>query len=181
MLFLPQAIAIGATNRNCGKTTYICGLLSRFKEHKPIAIKIKTVYPDDSKWHGTGTPLVGDFELREENAETGKKDSVRMLQAGAAKVFYLKTKNSFLEVSITEMLKDIPKDQPIIIESNSLLEIFKPALFLMIKSDDKSKFKPSALKFMDQADLVLDTDGESYSLPPSELPLSWSLNKWLMI
>lgn len=181
MLALPNFIAIGATNRNCGKTSYICGLLTRYSEHHPIAVKIKTIYPDDSKRHGTGSPLTGNFELREEKKKTGEKDSVRMLLAGAAKVYYLKTKIDSLKDGLEDLIKKLPDHRPIIVESNSLLEIARPAFFVMIKSANKADYKPSAIKFMHQADLVLETDGESHSLPPSDLPLVWSSQQWLRI
>ncbi len=181
MLQLPHAIVVGATNRNCGKTSFVCQLLSRFAEFKPIAIKIKTVYPNDSKWHGSGSQMKGNFEFKQETRIDGREDSVRMLNAGASQVFYLKVLIDYLAEGLETLLKQIPPNCPLIFESNSFLEVGKPALFVLIKSADSEKYKPSAKKFMHEADILIDTDGENHSLSPSAILISWYNQQWNLI
>lgn len=175
MILLPTTLVVGASSRNCGKTTFICELLDRFAAYKPIAVKIKTVYPGDDRWHGKGGKLTSPFIIREETVTTGMEDSVRFLQAGAEKVYYIKSHANSLTEAIQLFLKMIPKSRPLIFESNSVRDCIEPSVFLMIIG---STIKPSAKRLKSLVDRTIDTDGAKHNPAPSALNLSWTGEGW---
>lgn len=177
-MLLPQALVVGATSRNCGKTSFICQLVSRFQNSQPIAIKVKTLYPNDQRWHGSGSLLNTPFEIREAGTGRGVVDSERLLDAGAHRVFYLKTRVEFLGSALPELLNQIPSMHPLIFESNSVLQLLHPGIFLMIKGSDPENYKPSALRFMEDADFLIGTNGEQHFPSPSELAIHWTGTRW---
>lgn len=174
MINLPNALLIGATSKNCGKTTFVCQLLELHKAHHPIAVKIKTLYPGDGKWHGKGSDLEGKFTLREEFQDSGLEDSGRMLLSGANRVFYIKSASDNLEEAVAKFLENVPSHSPILFESNSVRDIIQPAAFIMIKGADPKDYKPSSLRLMEFADIHIKTDGERHDPSPSEIRLTWS-------
>lgn len=178
MISLPAALVVGATSRNCGKTSFICQIIDQVREYQPVAIKIKTVYPNDSAWHGKGSTLNTPFVIREETADSGMDDSKRFLKAGAQKVFYVKSFIDNLELAMESLLELIPDNCPLIFESNSILDVLNPAAFIMIRQSDTKSFKPSAIRLIHKANLLIETDGEKHSPPPSALAISWNGNKW---
>jgi hypothetical protein len=171
-------LTVGATNRNLGKTEFICRLLERFHKKKIVAIKIKTLYTGDSHFHGKGTVLKGNYLIREENFEEGLDDSKRFITAGASKVFYIKSKIDFLEIAIEEILGKFPHDQLFISESNSLLKFHKPGVFIMITGPDQSIYKPSSLEYMEKADLIIKSDGRKFDTDPEEITLMTNKSSW---
>ncbi len=176
MINSPTALVVGATSRNCGKTTFICALTERFRSFLPVAVKVKTIYPGDEHWHGKGRPLEQGFIIREEKLLDGMDDSIRMLRSGANQVFYIKSFHAELTSAIQQFFRLIPNDVPVIFESNSVMEIINPAAFLMIEEHDRANFKPSAQRLIHKANLVIKTNGESHMPSPSELDIVWRSN-----
>ncbi len=96
MIKFPNLLLIAGTGRNSGKTTFACSTIKKVSEIiKVTALKISPHF------HG-GTEslkmLVGNenFNLYEETSATSDKDSSKMLQAGAVKVYYIETSDSFI-------------------------------------------------------------------------------------
>jgi len=180
MISLPQALVIGATSRNCGKTSFISQLLKQFSEYKPIAVKIKTLYPNDDSWHGSGCQLDSPYNIREELVVTGMKDSQRWLRSGAHKVFYIKSYHESLESALKEFLSRIPETLPLIIESNSLRDFVEPSGFFVISDGVESNYKPSAKRLLPFADQIIKTDGERHIPSPSELDIKLNKSEWIV-
>ena len=180
MIRLPRALVIGATSRNCGKTSFISQLTEQFSEFLPIAVKIKTLYPDDDSWHGSGRKLDSPFSIREELIDTGMKDSQRWLRSGAHKVYYIKSYHDSLESAIKIFLDQIPVALPLIIESNSIRDFIEPSGFFVISDGEESNFKPSARRLLPLADRIIKTDGERHVPSTSELNIQWNSTKWLV-
>jgi hypothetical protein len=75
----------------------------------------------------------------------------------------------------------IPPGNMVIIESNSIREIIRPAIYLLIMGAEPSLYKPSAIETAVYADITITTDGSSYSVPPERLPIRISGNAWKTI
>ncbi len=174
-------LVIGASSRNLGKTTLICSLLRRFAEFPLTALKIKTMQEGDETFHGKGSTLEGPYLIREETSLNGTEDSVRLLNAGATQVLYLKTRRDSLRESFQTTLEMIPQGNLVIVESNSLVEIIRPAIYILIKGYDPKLYKPSSLRTEKHADIILKSDGKRFSIDPEHLPVRTSGNRWEII
>ncbi len=171
-------LAVGATNRNLGKTEFICRLLQRFIEHEIIAIKIKSIYPDDKKFHGKDLDPDTNYLIRKENPVFGLDDSKRFLSAGAKSVYYIKSKIEHLGVAIREVISEYSASQLFIAESNSVMQYFTPGGFLMIKGPNPDDYKPSSLKFMDQSDMIIYSNGKVFDIMPEKVNIRINNNTW---
>ncbi len=178
MIQFKNLLAIGATNRNLGKTEFICRILERFAKHEIIAIKIKSIYPDDKKFHGKDLDPDNDFLIRKENSVTGLEDSRRFIAAGAKSVYYIKSKIDYLNKAIIDVKSQYPDNQLFVAESNSVLQYFIPGGFLMIKGPNPVDYKPSSLKFMDQANITIKSNGKAFDIMPEKVHIRINNNTW---
>jgi hypothetical protein len=165
MLHEKRLILIGSTGQNAGKTTVAKALIMRLKDNFPVvALKITSVAHSGAVCprggHGCGAcvNIEGEYVLEEELGGTGK-DTALFLEAGAERVFWLRSLYSALEEGYTRFLEQIPKDAVIICESNSLRTVVEPGYFIMV--DNGKTAKPSAEAVIAQADMIL----------PSYLPM----------
>lgn len=178
MTVKPNILVVGGTNRNLGKTEFICGLLRRFSGREIIVIKIKTLYPDDLAHHGRGTSFIGNYVVREESCSGKLEDSKRFLAAGAYRVFYIKSHAAYLGKAFKEALAGSQKNQLFIVESNSIMEHIRPGAFILLSGPDNTVYKPSSLKYFDKADIVIKSTGNSFETGPEDINLSAGRNEW---
>lgn len=178
MIDFKNILAVGATNRNLGKTEFICRLLKRFQDKSIIAIKIKTIYPGDENHHGKGSKFESDFLVRKESKEKGLDDSKRFLFAGAESVYYIKAHIQHLDTAINEVRSKFSDSQLFIAESNSLLKYFQPGGFIMIKGADPKIYKPSSIELMHMADKIVYSDGASFDFTPEEINIHVDKSGW---
>ncbi|WP_420805641.1 hypothetical protein [Agrilactobacillus composti] len=159
---IPQLLQIGSTGRNSGKTQVAKGLIRRFKgEQHLIGLKIITITGARGKCQRGGvgcgicTSIDSGFELTEETNNHGQKDTMALLAAGCDQVFLLKAFKDELGTAFETFLNQVPADAAIICESNSLRQVVKPGLFIMI-NNQKNRVKPSAAAVMEMADLTIE-------------------------
>lgn len=180
MIEFPKILMIGGATRNVGKTSFIYQIIKNLSEKNIIvAIKIKTIYENDNFFHGKDiNPLKENekYRITKENDISGNEDTSKMLNAGAYKVFKIKTKNKFILEALSELNTLISDDNFIICESNSLREFIIPGLFIMIKHIKSEEIKPSALKLEKFADKIIFTDGENHDFNPKNIFISE--NNW---
>ena len=129
-------LVVSGTGRNTGKTTFVCKLIKKFKNQRCIAVKISS--------HFHSLPQDADFVVNTENYQVivegdadGKKDSQKMLEAGAKKVFYVQSKDE----SLPEVLKyiQINKEQPFIFESGAIARYLPDALHVCFSGNKQYK------------------------------------------
>lgn len=166
MLHLPKMLIIGSTARNLGKTELACALIKKnCSENKIIGLKITSYYQGESQYHSPGKTLLNkNFTITEETDNSSKKDTSRMLQAGAYRAFRIKTLNNYLKDAINQFLQLInnPKFPGVIIcESNSIRKVVEPGLFIMIK-EKKSAFKNSAIDVKKYVDKFIELEKKLY-------------------
>jgi hypothetical protein len=154
-------LVVGGHSRNIGKTSVVAGIIRKLRAQKWTAAKI-TLYGNDVCAHDGGTcgcePASGEaFELTEEYAPNDT-DTGRFLKAGAERSFWLRAPAGELARATGAIRKIIASSENVIVESNSILEVVTPDLFLMVLDFSCEDFKASSLRYMDRADAFLVID-----------------------
>ncbi len=140
---LPNLLLVAGTGRNVGKTSFACSMIQHLSgKENVIGIKIS---PHFHKISRQETTLVKNekFVIIEELDSTSGKDSSRMLQAGADKVFYAQANDDALVEVYVALLKLIPDKTAIVCESGGLRLVVKPGLFFVCKKDVQAEMKDS--------------------------------------
>jgi hypothetical protein len=154
-------VVVGGHSRNIGKTSVVAGLIRKLRDQHWTALKI-TQYGHGVCSHqgeacGCETEPEHPFALSEE-FEPSRTDSGRFLAAGADRSLWLRTPMGELARAKTTLGKIVRSGGNIIIESNSVMELLKPDLFLMVLDFSCQDVKPSSARFMDRADAFVVID-----------------------
>lgn len=161
MIHDSRLIIVGGTSRNVGKTEFSCNLIEKLvKDHDVYGLKVSTISPDILKGGSKATFLDSSYQLNEEKKRETKKDTSRMLRAGAKGVYYLQSDGAGLKEGFEEFQKLIPKNAVVVCESNSLDQCVKPELLVVVRTIDGHITK-KAEKRLTKADLVVISDGVS--------------------
>ena len=159
-------VVVGGHTRNIGKTSVVAELITNLRDRNWTAVKITQYGHGVCSTHDSGTCgcEAGEesaFALSEEY-EPSRTDSGRFLVAGAARSFWLRTPMGELAQAAETVSKIVAQSPNVIIESNSVMEIVHPDLFLMVLDPASEDFKPTSLRFMQRAHAFLLIDrGES--------------------
>jgi molybdopterin-guanine dinucleotide biosynthesis protein len=155
-------VVVGGHSRNIGKTSVVAGLIRKLRSLKWTAIKI-TQYGhgvcshEGQKCGCESADPEHPFALDEEFEPSGT-DSGRFLAAGAERSFWLRTPTGELARAAETLHKILGQSENVIVESNSVMELVQPDVFLMLLDFSCQDFKPSSLRFMDRADAFLVID-----------------------
>jgi molybdenum cofactor guanylyltransferase len=170
MISVPNMLMIGSAARKIGKTELACRLIVRLREvHDVIGIKVTTVLETDGECPrggegcGACTSFDGEFEMTQE-VPTGLKgkDTVRMLEAGAARVLWLRSLKEHLGNAISTLLETVDRGAALVCESNSLRTVVEPGLFIMVEDASPGMYKQSAADVKHHADRTIRFDGERF-------------------
>jgi hypothetical protein len=156
-------LAVGGHTRNIGKTALVVDLIRAFPEAAWTAIKITQYGHGVCSIHGEECGCAPDehlYALDEEADRNNRTDTSRFLVAGAARAFWLRSKQGRLAEAmplVRDAMANAPAAAPgrpprIIIESNTLLQFLRPALYLVVLDPSREDFKESAQRFLDRAD-----------------------------
>ncbi len=183
----PRMLLIGSAGRHAGKTEFACTLLHHFCGTTAITgVKITVIRPDDSGCPrgnsncGVCTSLDDHYAITEETNRDGAKDTSRLLNAGAARVFWLRVLDRHMAEGMSALLEAVGCNTPIICESNSIRRAIEPDLFFMVKSTMSNAFKPTARAVADLADRIVLSDGRRFDLAPDRITLhedGWRLRE----
>ncbi len=154
-------VAVGGHSRNIGKTSVVAGLIRKLRDRNWTAVKI-TQYGHGVCSHrneSCGCEAEPDhpFALSEEY-EPNKTDSGRFLAAGAVRSFWLRTPAGELRRAESTLRKILAQSENVIVESNSILDVTQPDLFLMLLDFSCEDFKASSMRHLDRADAFLVID-----------------------
>jgi molybdopterin-guanine dinucleotide biosynthesis protein A len=174
MIKIPGMLIVGATGKNVGKTEFACSLIKKFRSQCGlIGIKVTILKDDKNKpaknGHESG---VKSYCITEETNRLIKKDTGKMLAAGASKVYWLRTYRRHLEEGISELLNIVGKNTISICESNSLRNIIEPGLFIMVKDYDSENSKASAKEVSQYVDRFVYSDGKKFNIDLDEIILT---------
>ena len=151
-------VVVGGNTRNIGKTSVAAALIARLPELRWTAFKI-TQYG-----HGfctaDGRPCACQTEdacvaVNPERDASSGTDTSRFLQAGADRVFWVRTRIGRLADAMPRIRQEIAAAPNAILESNSILEFLQPDLYLTVLNPSVEDFKESARRFLPRADAIL--------------------------
>ncbi|MCA8918230.1 MAG: hypothetical protein KDB32_04065 [Planctomycetes bacterium] len=175
-----KPIIIAAPSANCGKTELACRLIAGLKDAQ--ALKITRFHRESHcPVHGVNeqgddncdgcAPAPAGFELVTDEAtlRTPRKDSDRMLKAGANPVLWLRAAPHVFEFALKTALKRFDANRPLILEGNSAATVndFGGTVVLLWPQKTrgvKASVLP-ALKRVDCLVLVEDSEGEPRRWP----------------
>ncbi|HJZ97898.1 MAG TPA: hypothetical protein VKE70_15410 [Candidatus Solibacter sp.] len=156
-------VAVGGHSRNIGKTSLVAGLIRKLRDRRWVAVKI-TQYGNSVCEHHEGSgncgcePESGEPFALSEEYEPNKTDTGRFLAAGAERSFWLRAPSGELMHAADTVRKVLSQGENVIVESNSVLELVQPDVFLMMMDFSCEDFKASSLRFMDRADAFVVVD-----------------------
>lgn len=162
-LKINSMILIGATSRNIGKTSLAMEIIDALvTRYDVIGLKVTIIKrghtgcPRGENGCGVCTSLRGNYEIEIEKDKTRSKDTSKMLNAGAKKVYWIRVYEDFVIEAIHNFCELIPINTVIICESNSIRKYLLPGLFIMLDTENPQKQKKkSALDVIDKANIVL--------------------------
>jgi len=169
MIKLDGMLMIGSAGANIGKTELACALLKKFsKEHNITGIKVTTIKDKDGQCPrggegcGVCSSLEGNFCITEETNKSYDKDTARLLEAGASRVFWMRVLKQHLVEGVNALLDVIGPDAVSICETNSLRQVVEPGLFLMVRKNDSDAWKKTAQQVRDYADRIITSQSSSF-------------------
>ena len=177
---MPRLLLIAGTGRDCGKTTFACDVIRRFKDIVPlIAVKISPHRHPLLQ----GGPVITDDEdpyIAEETSLSTGKDSSRMLAAGAHRSYFIMASDERLLTAFDNVVSLGGKDSFYICESGGLRRYIKPGLFIFIKHVEESLGKPDNDRLKDMADAAFTFGGYKHDFDPGRIMIEdncWKIKK----
>ncbi len=170
-------LLVAGSTRNIGKTSFICQLLQRVRNHAPIAIKISPHFHAPTQ----GLKVLSEnehYQLFEETNQNSTKDSSRYLQSGALRSFYIQVTDELLPDAFMALLPFLTSTNPILIESAALHKHVAAGLFVFIYNQDATS-KPATHANKQIADFIIQSDGKSFSIKPEQFNFNktWTINQ----
>jgi hypothetical protein len=154
-------VVVGGHSRNIGKTSVVVGLIRKLRDRQWTALKITQyghgVCSKKNEACGCEAEPEHPFALTEEY-ERNDADSGRYLSAGAARSFWLRVPSGELAHAAGTLRKILNASENVIVESNSVLELVNPDVFLMLLDFSCEDFKSSSMRFLDRADAFVVID-----------------------
>lgn len=150
-------IVIGGHSRSVGKTSVVAGLIAQLPQYHWTALKITQYGHGFCTANGEPCDCQTDdhtLAVSEERNRTSGTDTSRYLVAGAERSIWVRTRQGMLAEAMPRIRKELARAENAIIESNSILQFLKPALYLPVLDAGTADFKNSARLFLDRADAV---------------------------
>ena len=139
-MYIPNLIIVAGTGTKSGKTSFICRVIDQFKESGVCAIKITPHFHEVTPGLSVKSEGKG-FTIYEESNRMLTKDTSRMLNAGAKKVYFAKVWDEELAGAFNKTIEMTPPGSPIICESPALRKYVEPGLFVIMSADSNNKQK----------------------------------------
>lgn len=159
-------IVVGGHSRNVGKTSVVAGIIAALPEYHWTALKITQyghgVCSDHGSDCGCADP-VHPFAIDEERERGSGTDTSRFLDAGARRVYWVRTPMGQLGAAMPGVRRILDAAPHAICESNSLLQFIRPDLYIVVLDFAVEDFKPTSLRYLDRADLLLIHEGEGHA------------------
>jgi len=160
-----MVVVVGGHSRNIGKTSVAAGLIRKLRKRQWAAVKVTQYGHGICSSQGKACACAAEtadgvehpFAVSEEY-EPSATDSGRFLAAGARRSFWLRTPMGELARAASTIGKILQQNENVILESNSVLELVRPDVFLMLLDFGCEDFKPSSLRYIDRADAFVVID-----------------------
>jgi molybdopterin-guanine dinucleotide biosynthesis protein len=158
-------VVVGGHTRNIGKTSVVAGLIAALPERRWTAIKITQFGHGVCSANGepcdceTADHTIAISEERELSSGT---DSSRYLAAGAARSFWVRTRQGQLSEAMPRVRALLAESENVIVESNSVLRFLQPDVSLSVLDPAVKDFKASALRYLDRVDALIVPAGAMF-------------------
>ena len=167
-----KVVVIGGHSRNIGKTSVMAELIRRVRPPEWAAVKI-TQY-GHRVCSINGEPCACDpgehgFALTEERNRAGRGDTRRFLRAGARRSLWLRVRQGQLPRAFPALLRALGSDEWVMIESNSIIGLLDPVLYLFVLDHSQRDFKASAQRYLERADALVTIGSPSRANPWPEV------------
>ena len=153
-----KMVVVGGNSRNIGKTSVVAGLICALPHHAWTAVKLTQyghgVCAADGK-ECDCAPDAHPFAVTEEMDRNGGSDTSRFLAAGAKRALWVRVRMGMIETVLPALSSAIADEDAVILESNSILRFFDPAVYLTVLDPARRDFKESAREFLPRADGIL--------------------------
>src|ERR1700734_3162545 len=126
-------VVVGGHTRNIGKTSVVAGLIAAMPEMHWTAFKITQFGHGMCSANGEPcdcTTAEHTIAISEERTGSTGTDSARYLAAGAARSFWVRTRQGDLSEAMPLIRKELALVENAIIESNSIMRFLRPDLYL---------------------------------------------------
>ena len=137
-MFIPNLILIAGTGTKSGKTSMACRIIEQFNQLNITGIKISPHFHETTP----GLKIIykeEGYAIYEETNSNSTKDTSRMLNSGASKVYFAKVYDDSLLLVFNKIRDLIPVGAPIICESPSLRNFVEPGVFIIMSSNTINK------------------------------------------
>ena len=166
-------VVIGGHSRDVGKTSVMAAIIARMPEMHWTAFKITQFGHGFCTANGepcdcqTDEHTVAFSEERTpaSGVEWSGTDSARYLAAGAARSLWVRTRIGNLAAAMPRLRKELAAAENAIVESNSILGLLQPDLYLSVLDQANADFKDSARLYLDRADALLVRKGSQHLIP----------------
>lgn len=178
-----RMLVVGGHTRSIGKTSLVVDLIRAFPEARWTAVKITQFGHGICSQNGESCGCAVDehtVAIDSEIDPAGATDTSRFLAAGAARAFWLRTKQGRLAEGMP-LLRSTLSDcdaagdgQNAIIESNSLIQFLRPDLYLVVLDPAQADFKDTARAYLDRADAFVvrgSSDKSEFKAKLTSLPV----------
>jgi len=145
-------VVVGGQTKGVGKTSVGAGLIAALAERRWTAFKI-SLARDGEEYAGV--------EVREEIDAGSTTDSGRFLAAGAVRAFWVKARREDLAEAMARIRPEIEAAENVLIESNSVVGLLRPDVYLSVVDPAVADFKESARELIERADAVLAPEGSA--------------------
>ena len=155
-------VVVGGHTRNIGKTSVVAGLIAAMPEWRWTAVKITQFGHGVCSANGepcdceTADHTIAVSEERDAGSGT---DTSRYLAAGAARSFWVRTRQGQLSEAMPRVRRLLAEAENVIVESNSVLRFLQPDVSLSVLDPGVKDFKASAMRYLDRVDALIVPEG----------------------
>lgn len=151
---------VGGHSRNIGKTGVMAELIRGLRPLDWTAVKITQYGHGICSLDGEPcgcAPSEHSYVLTEERDPRGRGDTCRFLAAGARCSFWLRVRQGQLAEAFPALERRLAGAPWIMIESNSILDLMSPQVYVAVMDSANRDFKASARRYLGRADALVLT------------------------
>lgn len=153
--FAGRLVVIAGQCSKVGKTSLAVDFIGCFPHWEWTAVKITPHVHSGCPVNGSEcdcAPNEHTFAIREEHGPGAEGDTARFLAAGAKRSLWIEAKDGHLAQVLPRLAAKLASPSHIIIESNGILQFWRPAMLLMVVDPANPDFKSSATRALPLAD-----------------------------
>lgn len=171
-MYIPNLLIISGKGTKSGKTSMACRIISQYSELGITSVKISPHY------HEATPGLIrisgsDDYVIYEEKQKGTNKNTSRMLDAGAAKVYLACVWNCPIVDVFNIIMKNVPTGTPVICESPSLRNFVEPGIFIIMEKYAEDNTEIEDLRKVPHLKFCLDGLREMDKIPVSFINGRW--------